>query len=156
MPAPRVRLSVLCMALAGLLVLGGCTTASFDRKAEREANLGKDLQALDKTTGEALPDRPLAFQEVLEIALRNNLELKVAQYELEIASRERVAARLDMLPRLDAEAASTRRSEPEVKAVLGPDGQPSGSSSVVSSTFTTYGTTVGAVMPGSSVIVLVR
>lgn len=130
MPAPRVRLSVLCMALAGLLVLGGCTTASFDRKAEREANLGKDLQALDKTTGEALPDRPLAFQEVLEIALRNNLELKVAQYELEIASRERVAARLDMLPRLDAEAASTRRSEPEVKAVLGPDGRPSGSSSV--------------------------
>lgn len=130
MPAPRVRLSVLCMALAGLLVLGGCTTASFDRKAEREANLGKDLQALDKTTAEALPDRPLAFQEVLEIALRNNLELKVAQYELEIASRERVAARLDMLPRLDAEAASTRRSEPEVKAVLGPDGQPSGSSSV--------------------------
>ena len=130
MPAPRVRLSVLCMALAGLLVLGGCTTASFDRKAEREANLGKDLQALDKTTGEVLPDRPLAFQEVLEIALRNNLELKVAQYELEIASRERVAARLDMLPRLDAEAASTRRSEPEVKAVLGPDGRPSGASSV--------------------------
>lgn len=130
MPAPRVRLSVLCMALAGLLALGGCTTASFDRKAEREANLGKDLQALDKTTAEVLPDRPLAFQEVLEIALRNNLELKVAQYELEIASRERVAARLDMLPRLDAEAASTRRSEPEVKAVLGPDGQPSGSSSV--------------------------
>lgn len=130
MLAPRVRLSVLCMALAGLLALGGCTTASFDRKAEREANLGKDLQALDKTTGEVLPDRPLAFQEVLEIALRNNLELKVAQYELEIASRERVAARLDMLPRLDAEAASTRRSEPEVKAVLGPDGRPSGSSSV--------------------------
>ncbi|WP_415259465.1 TolC family protein [Thauera phenylacetica] len=130
MPAPRVRLSVLCMALAGLLALGGCTTASFDRKAEREANLGKDLQALDKTTGEVLPDRPLAFQEVLEIALRNNLELKVAQYELEIASRERVAARLDMLPRLDAEAASTRRSEPEVKAVLGPDGRPSGASSV--------------------------
>lgn len=130
MLAPRARLSVFCMALAGLTVLGGCTTASFDRKAEREANLGKDLQALDKTTGEVLPDRPLAFQEVLEIALRNNLELKVAQYELEIASRERVAARLDMLPRLDAEAASTRRSEPEVKAVLGPDGRPSGASSV--------------------------
>lgn len=130
MSAPRVRLSVLCMALAGLLALGGCSTASFDRKAEREANLGKELRALDKATGQVLPDRPLAFEEVLEIALRNNLELKVAEYELEIASRERVAARLDMLPRLDAEAAATRRSEPEVKAVLGPDGQPSGASSV--------------------------
>lgn len=130
MPAPSLRVSTVCMALAGLLALSGCASIDFDRNAEREGNIAKDLRVLEHSAGQVLPDRPLAFQEVLELALSNNLELKVAEHELEIASRERLASRLEMLPRLDAEAGATRRSDPEVKSVLGPDGRPSGASSL--------------------------
>ena len=130
MAAPRLRLSALSIALLGAAVLSGCAALDFDPTAERERNLTRDLSVLERAAGEVLPERALAFQEVLEIALRNNFELRVAEHELEIASRERLASRLEMLPRLDAEAATTRRSDPEVKAVLGPDGRPSGQSSL--------------------------
>lgn len=128
--APRLRLSALSMALLGAAVLSGCAALDFDPTAERERNLKRDLSVLEGAAGEVLPERALEFKEVLEIALRNNFELRVAEHELEIASRERLASRLEMLPRLDAEAAATRRSDPEVKAVLGPDGRPSGQSSL--------------------------
>lgn len=82
------------MALAGFMALGGCASMDFDRSAEREGNIAKDLSVLEQSAGQVLPDRPLAFQEVLELALSNNLELKVAEHELEIASRERLASRL--------------------------------------------------------------
>ena len=130
MSAPRLRVSALSMALLGAAVLSGCAALDFDPTAERERNLTRDLSVLEGAAGEVLPERALEFKEVLEIALRNNFELRVAEHELEIASRERLASRLEMLPRLDAEAAATRRSDPEVKAVLGPDGRPSGQSSL--------------------------
>ncbi len=130
MSAPRLRLSALYMALVGSAVLSGCAALGFDPGAERERNLARDLSVLERVAGEVLPGRALAFQEVLEIALRNNFELRVAEHELEIASREQLAARLDMLPRLDAEAAATRRSDPEVKSVIGPDGSDTGQSSL--------------------------
>lgn len=130
MSAPRLRLSALYMALVGSAVLSGCAALGFDPGAERERNLARDLSVLERVAGEVLPDRALTFQEVLEIALRNNFELRVAEYELEIASREQVAARLEMLPRFDAEAAATRRSDPEVKSVFGPDGSDTGQSSL--------------------------
>lgn len=130
MSFPRPRPLFVCLALAGLVMASGCSSLQFDGGAQREANLAKDLEQLATLRGEALPERPLAFEEVLSIALRNNLELRVAEYELEIASRERVAAKLDMLPALRAEAGTLRRSDPEVKTAVGADGTALGSSSI--------------------------
>ncbi|CAM5302249.1 TolC family protein [Thauera mechernichensis] len=130
MSSPRPRPLFFCLALAGLVMATGCSSLQFDRAAQREANLAKDLEQLASLRGDALPAHPLAFEEVLDIALRNNLELRVTEYELEIASRERVAAKLDMLPELRAEAGVLRRSDPEVKSAVGADGTSLGTSSI--------------------------
>lgn len=117
------------LALAGIVVfMSGCSTLDFERSAQREAHLANDLQALAPPPEDVLPQRALTFQEVLDIALRNNLELRLTEYELDIASRESMAAKLEMLPELRVEAGAMRRSEAEVKSVLGPDGLPRGSS----------------------------
>lgn len=127
MPALRSKISIHALILASAFS-AGCSSLDFDRSVQRETHLAQDLQALAPPAEDILPQRALAFQEVLDIALRNNLELRVTEYELDIASRESLAAKLDMLPELRAEAAATRRSEAEVKSVLGPDGLPRGSS----------------------------
>lgn len=124
------RYLTLSLAIAGILTASGCGSLQFDRNAQREANLSKDLPLLESPVGEALPAHPLTFQEVLDLALRNNIELRVAEYELEIASRERLAAKLDMLPELRAAAGASRRSDPEIKRAVGADGLPSGMSSI--------------------------
>lgn len=130
MDAPRPRLLAACIGSSVFALLTGCSALSVDLAAQRTENLTKDMAVLKTTGGGAVADRALTFQEVLEVALRNNLELRVTEHELEIASRERVAARLDMLPDLTGSAAATRRSDPEIKAVIGADGNPSGTSSI--------------------------
>ncbi len=63
-----------------------------------------------------LPDRPLTLQDVVDIGLQRNLELRVERILAEITDDEVVAEKLKMLPALDVGVNGVHRSNYEIKS----------------------------------------
>jgi outer membrane protein TolC len=98
------------LSLAGLLIAAAC--AGFVAETEREEStriFEQDLQErtariLHKTRGQ------LQLSTCIELALENNLELLVAELQVELGSAEARAALADLLPDFNADVDYSRRS----------------------------------------------
>jgi len=97
--------------LSLLLLLASCSSAPTveEMEVERAKNVSEDLQKLRPAEGLVF-DQPLTLDEVLEIGLSNNLELRMADFEQQISDDTAVAAKLSMLPNLDVSASSVDRT----------------------------------------------
>lgn len=83
------------------LICVGCTNQTNISHAQlRENNNQNDLFALNSQS--ALPDRPLTFDDILSVALCQNLSLKVKEQEYAIQREVVTRERLNMLPKITA------------------------------------------------------
>ncbi len=94
------------------LVLGSCATAptKSQQKENREKWAREDLEKI-KPSMSINFEKPLTLEDVITIGLTNNLELRVMDFDQEIASQETLANRLQMLPGLKASATVSERSD---------------------------------------------
>ncbi len=88
-----------------LLVFGGCSKILNDAEMadQREQQAKTDLELL-KPPMDINFEQPLTLEDVISIGLRNNLEVRIAKLDEEIADKETLAKRLQMLPGLVADA----------------------------------------------------
>jgi outer membrane protein, multidrug efflux system len=70
---------------------------------QREQNARSDLEMI-KPPMDINFEEPLTLDDVINLGLRNNLEVRIAKLDEEIADRETLAQRLRMLPGLNADA----------------------------------------------------
>ncbi|MGB0712354.1 MAG: TolC family protein [Gammaproteobacteria bacterium] len=97
-----------------LLLLSACsTTEKLDMQSDREANARADRIALEPSKSIVL-DHPLTLKEVIDIGLRNNLDLRIALFERQISDDDALARRLEALPDLEANAGIQGRDSNEV------------------------------------------
>ncbi|MGB0721409.1 MAG: TolC family protein [Gammaproteobacteria bacterium] len=81
-------------------------------QGDREANARADRIALEPADTIIL-DHPLTLKEVIDIGLRNNLDLRIALFEREISDDDALARRLETLPDLEANAGVQGRDKYE-------------------------------------------
>lgn len=77
---------------------------------QREQNARSDLEMI-KPPMDINFEEPLTLDDVINLGLRNNLEVRIAKLDEEIADRETLAQRLRMLPGLNADARFEYRDE---------------------------------------------
>jgi len=106
----------LVMALAAV-VSAGCVSvpSEVDLQESRRENLRNDLQLLAQENV-VLPDAPLKLAQCIELGLRNNLDLRVANFTEEVARDSAYADRLGMLPSLNLSGEASRRDREELVA----------------------------------------
>lgn len=92
----------LCAAVLLVSVCAGCTGDLSRVRGEQTASF---LTGLDNRTREAGIDEPLSLDDCVAIALENNLDLRAARLEQEIAGYERRIAFSYFLPQADAAGA---------------------------------------------------
>jgi outer membrane protein TolC len=99
---------LLCM---GLLLFGCAHMPSpQEMEAEREANARQDVEAIKPAMGYGnFGEAPLTLEDCIRYALDNNLEMRIARLNEEIADQESLVAKLQMLPSLSADATYKRR-----------------------------------------------
>ncbi len=88
-----------------LLLIGGCTKILNDAELadHREKQARNDLEVL-KPPMDINFEQPLTLDDVIQIGLHNNLEVRIAKLNQEISDKETLAQRLRMLPGLTADA----------------------------------------------------
>lgn len=97
------------LAVSALLMVGCMSMPTeVDMQADRRANLSNDLERLARENV-ALPDSPMTLQQCIDTALQNNLDLRVAQWEIEMARENAYGDKLRMLPDLDLTAERSKR-----------------------------------------------
>lgn len=102
--------SLVGLGAAALVFMSGCTTVeTIDMAADRAANAIADLARLDPDSSLTF-DQPLTLDDVIAIGLKNNLDLRIAEYEKVIATDEVFREKLGMLPNLNLGADYNRRS----------------------------------------------
>lgn len=77
----------------------GCNLSTPNREALRIANKERDLSCIISTL--EIPPHPLSLIEVIEIAVWNNLDLLVKEYEYEFQSEEAARLKMTLLPTLE-------------------------------------------------------
>jgi len=108
---PRLRAIGRGAILGGvsLITLVACTTTlELDLEGDRTKGLQEDMAVLKKVLDVTF-DKPLTLQDVITVGLRNNLDIRVADFERDIAREDSFAERLKQLPRLDLKAEHTQR-----------------------------------------------
>lgn len=95
-----------------LLMLGSCTKAPSKEEmvSQREKNAKEDLELI-KPPRTINFEQPLTLEQAIKFALENNLELRVKDFDRQIANRETVAQKLKMLPGLNLDASYTYRDK---------------------------------------------
>lgn len=88
-----------------LLLVGGCTKILNDAELadHRERQARNDLEVL-KPPMDINFEQPLTLDDLIQIGLRNNLEVRISKLNQEISNKETLAQRLRMLPGLTADA----------------------------------------------------
>lgn len=104
-------------AAAALLIVGCTHVEEIDFDKERAAQAQQDLAALTPKD-EVVFEEPLSLDEVIEIGLKNNLDLRVAAFEKELASEDAYKEKLSLLPDLDFGANYTQRDNELVNNTL--------------------------------------
>ncbi|MBN2593399.1 MAG: TolC family protein [Sedimentisphaerales bacterium] len=109
----RVSISI-CAVAAAVVVLSGCS--SFDGQQVRREHAESYRQYLDQKAEEMLPvDKPLTLKDCLRIALKNNLDIRVAEVQQRVAELSRKASFSQFLPRVNFNYGYTRWDpQPEV------------------------------------------
>ncbi len=97
-----------CMSM----LLGGCGKVMNDAELadHREQQARTDLSLLQPPMDINF-EQPLTLEDVINIGMRNNLEVRIAKLNQEIASKETLANKLQMLPGLKADAQFTYRDK---------------------------------------------
>ena len=92
-----------------LVFLGGCVNTKLSHlRHERFHYAEKDFQALATRT--KVPDKPLALNDIIEIAICNNLDLRVKELEYAIQSERATGEKLKTLPSLTLSGEHSYRS----------------------------------------------
>lgn len=101
------RFSFLLLVLSALMI--GCYPTKFSLEEEREQFAEQDLQWLDACP----PDisQPLTIDEIINIAMKRNLELFVKKKEYEIQEDLATKIRFALLPQLNFNLESSMRSQ---------------------------------------------
>ncbi|MFP4387408.1 MAG: TolC family protein [Desulfococcaceae bacterium] len=99
---------LLCMGL----LLFGCVhmPSPEEMEADREANARQDVEAIKPAMEYGnFGETPMTLEDCIRFALDNNLEMRIARLNEEIADKESLVAKLQMLPSLSADATYKRR-----------------------------------------------
>jgi outer membrane murein-binding lipoprotein Lpp len=84
------RMSIFA-AVAAVVTLAGCS--SFDGQKNRQEHAENYRQLLDERAEEVLSDgEPLTLQDCIEAALKNNLDIRVAEVQQRVAQLGRKAS----------------------------------------------------------------
>lgn len=88
-----------------MLLIGGCGKILNDAELadHREQQARNDLEVL-KPPMDINFEQPLSLTDLIQIGLRNNLEVRISKLNQEISDKETLAQRLRMLPGLTADA----------------------------------------------------
>ncbi|MGB1109311.1 MAG: TolC family protein [Gammaproteobacteria bacterium] len=98
-----------------MLILSGCTTTvDHDFEQRRAENMVTDVETLENSMPTIAFDRPLTLEDVIDLALINNLDLRVRELERLIADDKAIEAHRKMLPDLQAEYEYHYRNDFEV------------------------------------------
>jgi outer membrane protein TolC len=107
---------------AGLLTLTGCSR--FDGPKIRRQHAESYRQLLDQRAEEVLSaEAPLTLHDCLRIALKNNLDIRVAQVQQRVAQLNRKVSFSQFLPRVNFDYSYTRW-DPQPEHVTGATSQP--------------------------------
>jgi outer membrane protein TolC len=109
----RISISFYAVA-AALVVSAGCN--SFDGQKVRQQHVESYRQSLDQKAVELLSaDEPLTLKDCLRIALKNNLDIRVAEVQQRVAELSRKASFAQFLPRVNFNYEYTRWDpQPEI------------------------------------------
>lgn len=117
----RVTMSF-CSVAAVVAALAGCS--SFEGQEVRHGHVESYRQSLDQKAEEMLSaGKPLALEGCLRIALKNNLDIRVAEVQRRIARLNRKASFSQFLPRVNFNYNYTRW-DPQPEMVIGETSQP--------------------------------
>ncbi len=96
------------------LLLGSCAKMPTpeEMQKEREESAKKDVELIKPSMEYGnFGEKPLTLEDAIKYALANNLELRVARFNEEIANKETLVEKLSMLPSLRANANWRERDE---------------------------------------------
>jgi len=97
-----------------LMVVSGCgrmpTPEEITQQREENARQDVDLIKPSQEYGN-FGEMPLTLEDCIHYALKNNLEIRMAEFNREIASQQTLADKLSMLPSLNANASYRYRDE---------------------------------------------
>lgn len=96
-------------ALIASTLLSGCYHSSYVEEGSREFNAELEYEELEARSN--LPLRPLSLDDIIEIALEQNLDAMVKLYEYEVQREVVTGERLKMLPNLIASVDSSDRNK---------------------------------------------
>ena len=116
----RVNISI-CVVTAAIVTLVGCS--SFDGQQVRQEHVKSYRQSLEQRAEELLPGKPLELEHCLKIALKNNLDVRVAEVQRRVAQLSRKASFSQFLPRVNFIYNYTRW-DPQPEIVMGLNSQP--------------------------------
>lgn len=103
-------LSGVCIVLSAALGVAACTGPDPMTRSERELRIAQDMTALfGERETEVLAD-PLDLYDVMALALRDNMDRRLALMEEALALKQADVTSLDMLPTLAANAGYSTRS----------------------------------------------
>ncbi|GBC59604.1 hypothetical protein DENIS_0543 [Desulfonema ishimotonii] len=103
---------VFFLLLCAILVLSSCAKAPTPQEMEttREENARKDVELIKPSMEYGnFGEKPLTLEDAIHYALANNLELRIAKLNEEIANKNTVVEKLKMLPSLRADYKWRRR-----------------------------------------------
>jgi outer membrane protein TolC len=117
------RLSIgIRVAVTVILTFAGCS--SFDGQKVRKEHVESYRKYLDQKAEEILPvDKPLTLKDCLRIALKNNLDVRVAEVQQRVAGLSRKASFSQFLPRVNFNYGYTRW-DPQPEVVTNGDMRP--------------------------------
>jgi outer membrane protein TolC len=109
----RVSISF-CAVAAAVAALAGCS--SFDGQQVRQEHAESYRQSLDqRAEGVLSAGKPLKLEDCLRIALKNNLDIRVAEVQRRVAELSRKASFSQFLPRVNFNYGYTRWDpQPEI------------------------------------------
>ncbi len=103
---------LLSMVLVSAMLVSGCAKMPTPQEMEvqREQNARQDVELIKPSMEYGnFGEEPLTLEDAIMYALENNLELRVAKLNEEIADKESMVEQLRMLPSLRADASWRRR-----------------------------------------------
>jgi len=109
---PKSGRIILYLFLCLFLMLGGCARMPSQDEIDigREENARGDLEIIKPPQGLNF-EQALTLEDCIRIALENNLELRIRDFEQQIANRETLAQKLRMLPGLTLDGTYQRRDK---------------------------------------------
>ncbi|MBB63803.1 MAG: hypothetical protein CMO81_01940 [Waddliaceae bacterium] len=91
-------ISKLMLVTVALISLAGCQAYVPDLAGTRAENSAEDLEKI--YNGVSVPDHPITLDEIIQLSLHQNLEIRMQQQELAIQHEIKTAEKLKMLPSL--------------------------------------------------------